>query len=222
MPGGGFEKVLSMSNAVDSYEVEIRCYFNSHDEACRILPFLQSGLLEQDRVSWVTRFYGLHLFLSGELLREAEVTRGGEVRRYLGWKGPDMGRYANVRREIEEEFTDGLKDSLILGRLGGMGGPVRRGDVVHELERLGHRQFMSFKGTEIKGYHGALDIRIKMMSCPVLKWPLIVEIEKTAASIKEARRREEELKEIVQQFGIEERMLKQEPPTLLYNQLFAH
>ena len=204
------------------YEVEIRCHFNDEDEAYSILPFLRSSLREEDRVSWVTRFYGLDLFHSGELLREAEVVRDGRVRRYLGWKGLDIGRYANIRLEIEEEFTDGLTDSAILGRLGGREGLIRRGDVIHELERLGHRQFMSFKGTEITGYDEALDIKTKIMSCPVLKWPLIVEMEKTADTEEEAYEREKELEKLASRFKIESRMLRQEPPTLLYIQLFKH
>jgi adenylate cyclase class IV len=211
-----------MASQKSLYEVEIRCHCNDESEAYSILPFLRSSLREEDRISWVTRFYGLDLFRSGELLREAEVVRDGRVRRYLGWKGPDIGRYANIRLEIEEEFTDGLTDSAILGRLGGREGLIRRGDVIHELERLGHRQFMSFKGTEITGYDETLDIKTKIMSCPVLKWPLIVEMEKTADTEEEAYAREKELAKLASRFKIESRILRQEPPTLLYIQFFAH
>jgi adenylate cyclase class IV len=210
-----------MTDTVSSFEVEIRCHFNDTGEAYGILPFLQSSLREQDRVSWVTRFYGLDLFRSGELLREAEVVQNGQVRRYLGWKGPDVGHYANIRQEIDEEFSDGMADSAIFKRLGGREEPIRRGDVVHELERLGHRQFMSFKGTEIKGYDETFDIKVKMMSCPVLKWPLIVEIEKTAYAEEEAYEREKELQKIALKFKIENRMSREEPPSLLYAQFFS-
>jgi len=206
---------------VSLYEVEIRCHFNDSVEAYSIIPFLQSNLREEDRISWSTRFYGLELFRAGLLLREAEVAQNAQTRRYLGWKGADIGRYANIRLEIEEEFSDSLVDSSIFKRLGGREGSIMRGDVIYELERLGHHQFMSFKGTEIRGYDETLDIKIKMMSCPVLKWPLIIEIEKTANTEEEAFKCEQELEKLAHRFNIEDRILRQEPPTLLYNQFYA-
>ena len=210
-----------MSDTPSSFEVEIRCHFKDTVEAYSILPFLQSSIREEDSISWSTRFYGLELFHSGLLLREAEIVQKGQIRRYLGWKGPDIGHFANIRLEIEEEFTDGLVDSVILKRLDGREGPIRRGDVIHELDRLGHRQFMSFKGTETRGYDETLDVKLKMMSCPVLKWPLIVEIEKTANTEEEAFTCEKELEKLARRFYIENRILRQEPPTLLYNQFYA-
>jgi hypothetical protein len=210
-----------MNNATVSYEVEIRCHFNDTGEVYRVLPFLPSCLKEETRTSWVTRFYGITLFRSGQLLREAEVIQKGQVRRYLGCKGPDIGHYANIRQEIDEEFTEGITDSAILKRLGGREGFIRQTDLVHELERLGHSQFMSFKGNETKGYDETLDVKVKMMSCPVLKWELIVELEKVASTEQEAQQSEIELQRLAHRFKIEDRMIREEPPTLLYQQFFS-
>ena len=78
-----------MVNQSATFEVEIRCRFTSQEEAYKVLPFLHSCLENGTQVSWSTRFYGLSLFRSGQLLRAGEANRKGEVRHFFGWKGPD-------------------------------------------------------------------------------------------------------------------------------------
>jgi hypothetical protein len=50
--------------------------------------------------------------------------------------------------------------------------------------------------------------------------PCLVELEKTAATPEETLQRQAELIEIVRKFNLEKRLVREEPPTLLYNRLF--
>ena len=205
-----------------TFEVEIRCHFDSQDQAFELLPFLRTCLQGGSAVSWFTRFFGLVLFKSGQLLRVAEVAQGGTVRRYLGWKGPDLGRFANIRQEIDEEFTTGIANSTVLRQLGGTERALAANGVVEELERIGHVQFMAFQGKDLTGHDQERDLKVKLMTCPVLKWPVIVELEKTAETEQAARRLEDDLRELSNRFALASRLVRKEPPTLLYEQLYSH
>lgn len=209
---------MVMKNA--SFEVEIRCHFDSPEEAYKVLPFVRSCLRRE--ISWVTRYYGLTLFKSGQLLRVSEVVYHGEVRHYLGWKGPDIGGFANIRQEVDEEITAGLVNSAIMRRLGAKGEIGTADAVGGELERLGHHQFMSFGGSDLTGYEEPLGLNVKLMTCPVLRWPLLVELEKTANTEEEATQCELELHELSTKFQLQSRLVREEPPSLLYAGLFAH
>jgi hypothetical protein len=204
------------------YEVEIRCHFQRREEALETLPFLKACLEGRAPFSWRTRFFGQRLFRSGELLRVAEVSEGDSVRRYLGWKGRDIGSFANIRQEIDEEVTGGISNSRVLNQIGGTDRSLAASAVVEELDSLGHGQFMSFHGVDLTGYEPELDLKVKLMTCPILKWPLIVELEKTATNEEDARRRETELQRLSTRFGLQTRLVRKEPPTLLYEQLFGH
>ena len=209
-----------MADSAASFEVEIRCHFEDVDEACRALPFVRSCLGREAPFAWTTRYYGLDYFRSGGLLRVAEVFRS-QVRYYLGWKGPDIGTFANIRQELDEEITQGIGDSLILKRLQGSPGLSSRDAVIGELERLGHREFMSFSGSDLTGYDDSLGIKLKVMTCPMIKWPLLLELEKTANSEAEAARCEDELRELTRSFGLQSRLVRQEPPSLLYDSVVS-
>jgi len=203
-----------------SFEVEFRCHFDNPEEAYKKLPFLRTCL--QREVSFVTRFLGLALFKSGQLLRMSEAVHQGEVRNYLGWKGPDTGTFANIRQEIDEDITSGFVISEIMRRLGSnkeMRTPVA---VAQELELLGYGQFMSFTGKQITGYNEQNDVNVKLMTCPELRWPLLLELEKTARTEREAVQREIELRELSDKLHLRSRLVKEEPPSLLYAKLFGH
>jgi hypothetical protein len=196
------------------YEVEFRCHFEDTAEAYRALPFLKTSLTR--RVEWITTFYGLELFRSGRLLRIAEVTSDKKTGCYLGWKGPDTGHFANIRREIEEDITGRIDDSVILDLLKGNHSLADKEQVVLELERLGHHRFMSFEGINLTGHYQPLELSLKLMPCAVLKWPLMVEIEKTAVSPAEAVECEKSLYDLCCQLHLQDRIVREEPPTLLY------
>ncbi|OGO35777.1 MAG: hypothetical protein A2147_07940 [Chloroflexi bacterium RBG_16_57_8] len=203
-----------MTNLQSIFEVEIRCRFSEPDEAFAVLPFLAPCLGRE--ISWVTRYYGEALFRSGQLLRMTEVNEHGKMGYYLGWKGRDTGVFANIRLEVDEEITVGVTNSPVIRRLGGSVGRLTTANVTQELQRLGHREFMSFRGSDLTGYDEQLDLKVKLMTCPTLKWPLLVELEKTAYSEQEAIRCERELLELSRGLQLQDRLVKEEPPTLLY------
>jgi hypothetical protein len=54
------------------------------------------------------------------------------------------------------------------------------------------------------------------MVCPVLQWPLLLEVEKTAHNLTEAVELEQDLLDFTKQYGLTDRVVRDEPPTLLY------
>ncbi len=80
---------------------------------------------------------------------------------------------------------------------------------------------MSFEGIDFTGYYEPYDVKLKLLTCGQLKWPLLVEIEKTAISIEEALKCEKALQRLCRQFHLEELVVKEEPPTLLYESVFG-
>jgi len=201
-----------------SYEVEIRCRFREAGEAYQILPFLKASLDRE--IEWSTRHYGLELFRVGQLLRMSEVNRDGRLGHFLGWKGEDTGTTANIREEIEEEISEGNNHSGVMQKIGGNPDIPTPEAARRELERLGHREFTAFHGHNLLGYDRTLGIATKLMNCPDLSVPCLVELEKTAATPEETLHRQAELIEIVRKFNLEKRLVREEPPTLLYNRLF--
>ena len=197
------------------FEVEIRCPFDSPEEAYDTIPFLRSSLSRE--CSWESTLFGLHMFKDGQLLRRGIIRTDGETRYYLGWKGPDIGKVANIRQELEEDITEGIKESAILSRLDGKKSYDTYREVIREIEELGYTPFLSFTGKDVSGYYEHLGLHLKLMKCPELKWPLIVEIEKLANTEEEAIQLEQELIELSQQLDLRDRLIREEPPTLLYN-----
>ena len=154
-------------------------------------------------------------------MRMSEVISANELRNYLGWKGIDIGSYANIREEIDEDITRGIKDSAVLKLLGGNSEISSPEEAGQELARLGHWVFMSFHGINSLGYDETLNVATKLMNCFDLTWPCMVELEKTAHTEQEARERETELREISQMFKLDSRLVREEPPTLLYTRRFG-
>lgn len=209
---------MNFENAV--YEVEFRCHFDSVDQAYERLPFLHPSL--QNHCSWKTFIHGLQLFRSGQLLRTAEINDDKETKYYVGWKGADMGKFANIRSEVDEEITRTASSSTILQNLGSKSGMSTFNGLTQELERLGYPSFMSFKGIDFSGYNERYDVQLKLMTCPKLKWPIIVEIEKSAKSAEEAYHCEKDLYNLCQLLQLQDRIVKEEPPTLLYQAMFTN
>jgi len=208
-----------MANFKTPFEVEVRCHFETCNETFKALPFLHSSL--QREVSWAGTFYGLKLFKLGQLLRVSDdVIAGEEPKCFLGWKGRDVGKLANIREELEEEISAEIVNSTILKRLGGRGRIGARNEIIQELERLGHHRLMAYQGTSLVGHDEPLGIKVKLINCPVLKWPIIVEFEKIARTEEEARQFEKELYELSRQLGLENRLVREEPPTQLYAAVF--
>ncbi|MBN1191777.1 MAG: hypothetical protein JXA46_18645 [Dehalococcoidales bacterium] len=206
-----------MQNVI--YEVEFRCHFDTIDEAFNRLPFLQESL--RRHFTWTTAIYGREYFRSGQLIRTARVTEGKNTRYYLGWKGPDTGRFTNIRQEAGEEILPPSTRSGILDFLGGKAEIRDIAGATNELERLGYAKFMEFEGEDSSGYCGIYDVYLKMMTCRALKWPLIVEIEQTADTREKADFCQEFLYNLCRDFNLQERVIRDEPPTLLYKELYG-
>ena len=58
------------------------------------------------------------------------------------------------------------------------------------------------------------------MSCPVLKWPLTVEFEKTVVTEEKTKQCESELYDLCHLLKIQDRLVKEEPPAMLYDATF--
>ncbi len=200
------------------FEVEIRCHFYSYGEAYKKISFLQACLQKED--TWITTFYGHELFKSGQLLRSSDVFYYEEVKHYLSWKGPDIGEFANIRQELVEDISAGIVNSAILKIIGGNEGSKTPDEVINELHRLGHHEFMLFRGRSNIGRYEPSRTDVKLMFCPLLKYPLMVEFEKTAATEEEAKQCESELKDLCYDLKIQDRLVKEEPPSLLYEATF--
>ena len=207
-----------MANFEASYEVEIRCHFSSAEEAYRTIPFLRACLKHE--MVWASGIYGEEFFKAGRLLRMSKTTIDGETKYFMGWKGEDTGTFANIREEIDEVITDGVTDSRILKKLGGQNRTLPRNKISAELKKLGHRRFMSWRGADPLGDYKPLGVSMKLMTCRTLKWPVLVEIEKSAKTKEEALVSENELRAFCDRFGLNDRLVRDEPPTLLYEARF--
>ncbi|HEX7475119.1 MAG TPA: hypothetical protein VF318_04065, partial [Dehalococcoidales bacterium] len=144
-----------------AYEVEFRCRFGSDEEAYQVLPFLRDSLKRE--YAWTDTYYGLEIFKSGQVLRVSKSLSGGERRRFLGWKGKDTGVFANIRRELNEEISNGIDHSSILEWLSGEKRHYLFQEIVPELERLGHHRFMSYQGNNLAGKFESLGLNVKLM-----------------------------------------------------------
>lgn len=202
-----------------SYEVETRFYFNSEEEVFERLPFLKEVLKRE--VKWETKTLGLEVFKAGKLLRFSEVFQDRERRIYLGYKDKDQGRVCNIRSEVDEDITRGVHRSLVLESVHGEGRAVDALNAMEIFEALGYKEFMTFEGKSLLGKYDKEDLAVKLMYCDALKYPLLLEIEKTAASLEEAFKREKELAAFVEEYNLKDRMVREEPPTLLYEGLFT-
>ena len=200
------------------YEVEIRCHFDSVEEAYNKIPFLRACLKHE--MVWASGIYGKEFFKAGKLLRMSKTTVDGRTEYYMGWKGEDTGTFANIREEIDEVITDGVTDSRIMEKLGSQNRTLPRNKISAELKKLGHRRFISWRGIDLFGEYKPLGVSMKLMTCRTLKWPVLVEIEKSAYTKEDALLNENELRAFCDRFGLHDRLVREEPPTLLHEARF--
>ena len=88
-------------------------------------------------------------------------------------------------------------------------------EIDRELARLGHPRFGSFAGRSLLGVYAPLGLHLKLMYCEALRWPLLLEIEKSAATWEQALVEETALFSFVETYGLRERCVRDEPPALL-------
>ena len=201
--------------AAPSYEVEIRFRVATVAEAYALLPFLEASLGAEK--AWATDILSPTIYAAGRLLRIGLVPPTGSSRYYLGYKEVDQGSFANIRREWGEEITHGVQDSEILAEIGIRGDFADAETVLSHLTAAGHHPFMSFNGVDRLGYVADLELHTKLMRCPkILGEGVMVELELTAPDYAGALAAEEKLQRIAHQYQLTDRLLRAEPPTLLY------
>lgn len=204
------------------YEVEIRFQAENEAEAHDLLPFLRDSMSYQ--VDWRTATYGREIYDSGKLLRLSRIADVSRPkirpdRYYLGYKGNDQGSTANIRQELEEEVTSGISNSAIMDILGGKQNLKTSEEVKAELEQLGQNEFMTFHGRNTYGRYVPMNLDIKFMPCPEIEYPFLVELEKSADTLPEALKKERELVDLAEKYHLTDRLIYDEPPTLLFKAL---
>jgi hypothetical protein len=209
------------TTASNTIEVETRFHFADRKELFELLPFLQPCFSDTPVNRWTTVHYGAELYHRDIILRIGATLLPEGNRSSLGWKGPDKGSFANIREERDEEITDGISASWILEMLGGNGDAASPATVASELTRLGHPPFMEFQGENQFGIYEPLNLQLKIMSCPILQWPVMLEVEKTALNPTEALELEKELLTFSRQYSLSDHVVRDEPPTLLYRARYA-
>lgn len=203
-----------------SYEIEIRFCVEQAAEAFALLPFLEASL-GAPKV-WSTDIVGRAIYASGRLLRLGRVPPTGHTRYYLGYKGPDLGAFANLRQEWGEEITDGIVGSAILPTVGLAASYPTPAAVVEALTGAGHTPFMGFAGVDRLGYYAPLQVHTKLCQCEaILDHQFLIELEMSAASLEEARAAEVRLQAIAEEYRITDRLFRDEPPTMLYKRTFG-
>lgn len=203
-----------MNAEKQNFEVETRYRFADKQEVFTMLPFLAAAF--HDRNAWHTVHYGLELFKRDVILRINESCRDGETKSSLGWKSPDFGEVVNVREELDEDITCGITNSRVLALFGIEGNFPALADVSDALTHRGCCAFMEFTGANEFGFYVPLGLQLKLMHCSELKYPYMLEIEKTAHDVEEALQMEAELQAFTCQYKLADREVKAEPPTLLY------
>jgi adenylate cyclase class IV len=202
------------------YEVETRLNFSNPAQVWDRLPMFQP-LMNNHAVEWDTIHYGPALFQTDQILRINHTVRQGKPGASLGWKGPDQGKSVNIRIEIEEDITGGIRDSKILTKLSGKKCFDSSTAVASELIELGHCKFMEYSGRNLTGEYEPQGFQLKLMlvSNPALRYPMLLEIEKTAHSLAEALEYEGEINEFIRRYRLEDRIVREEPPMLLFQAL---
>ena len=201
-----------------TYEVEIRFIAETAEEAFTTVPFLEASLGESKE--WSTEILDRSIFEDGRLLRVGWAQSGDVRLDFIGFKGPDEGRVANIRQEWGEEISDGIVDSQIMALLG-LSATFATADAIRKtLVDAGHVPFMSFSGVDRLGHHAPLAIHTKLARCPaILDDRVLVELEMEANTLTEAESAERSLLNIAEQYNIVERLVRDEPPTMLYKRI---
>ena len=200
------------------YEVESRFQFENEEEIFKKLPFIRDSL--KTDLKWESIHYGHRLFKEDIVLRMSTVDYASSNMQSISYKEADLGEKINVRREYSELINSEMLQSKIINILGGDSSVHNWSGINEELLKLGHKQFMSFKGESRVGHYGPLNLDIKIMHCSTLKYPLLLELEKAASDIEDAKIKSRELWELIEEYELKDKMIIKEPPTLLYESIY--
>jgi hypothetical protein len=150
-------------------------------------------------------------------LRISRIKHGIHDKFFLGWKGADKGKFANIREELGEEITNGIINSSIF-RIVGLGNATfeTRSSVMATLVASGFLPFMAFSGENLVAQDLIQKTYYKIMRSPDIRFNPLVEVEKIAESLDEAFTFESKLAQFSIENKIEHYIVHEEPPTLLY------
>jgi len=200
------------------YEVESRFQFKDEEEIFVKLPFVKNSL--KTDLKWESIHYGPRLFKEDIVLRMSTVDYANSKMQSISYKEADLGEKINVRREYSEIINEELLQSKIINILGGNRAVNSWSGITEELLELGHKNFMSFRGQSRVGHYGPLNLDIKIMYCSALRYPLLLELEKAASDIEDAKVKSRELWELIEEYELKDKMIIKEPPTLLYETIY--
>lgn len=200
------------------YEVESRFHFKDEEEIFEKLPFIKDSL--KTDLKWESLHYGHRLFKEDIVLRMSTVDYASSKMQSISYKEEDLGEKINVRREYSEIINEELLQSKIINILGGNRAVNSWSGITEELLELGHKKFMSFRGQSRVGHYGPLNLDIKIMYCSALRYPLLLELEKAASDIEDAKIKSRELWELIEEYELKDKMIIKEPPTLLYETIY--
>jgi hypothetical protein len=155
------------------------------------------------------------------VLRASGVSGIHGKRYFLGWKGHDRGRFANLRREFNEETSGRIENSVIMRYICKTQKVYLPEEIEPALDLAGYTKFMSYQGHGLTGRYEALGVNTKLMHCQSIRWPILVELEIIAATQAEARKCQNQLERICHDFRLEDHLVKEEPGTLLYQKTFG-
>jgi hypothetical protein len=88
-----------------------------------------------------------------------------------------------------------------------------------KLSILGYSEFMSFSGRSLIGFLDDWKLSIKLMFCKFIEFPVILEIEREAKTKNDISQLIYELMEFSNKYNLINRIVNDEPPTLLYKSI---
>jgi len=202
------------------YEVETRFYFKNEAEVYKLLPFVKDSF--QKNIIWETWHFGENLHKEDIILRlNKSIVNNNKIYYMLCFKEKDISEsnLINIRKEYEEDISDGFISNIYANNLKGECTLLNKDNVMLKLSILGYSEFMSFSGRSLIGFLDDWKLSIKLMFCKFIEFPVILEIEREAKTKNDISQLIYELMEFSNKYNLINRIVNDEPPTLLYKSI---
>ncbi|MEN8906995.1 MAG: hypothetical protein ABF289_13635 [Clostridiales bacterium] len=170
------------------------------------------------QIQWETDHYGIDAFRKDKIIRISRSKEEEKAYSWLGYKEKDFGEMCNIRKEIDEDITNGIIESDIL-KIIGIDKSFDHPEAIEYALNKKHKKFMSFSGSSILGYQKEFDFKLKFMYCNHLKYPYLLEIEREEIEYNHIGKHVKDIESFIAKYNLEGLKIKEEPPTLLYNTL---
>jgi hypothetical protein len=202
------------------YEVETRFHFKDKDEVFSFLPDFRTSFTKS--INWETWHYGKHLFHKDIILRIGKSIDSQGDYFSLGYKEKDISQnIINIRKELNENIDQPIYSKIYSDILKGNKLIISKDNIFKKLFALGYSEFMYFKGNSLLGYNDKYKIDIKLMFCNDIKYPVLLEIEKTTPYRDDVLKLSNELLNFSYTHKLNDFMLKEEPPKLLFDAIYS-